>query len=190
MSHYPFAEHAHHTLGISFVTEGGRKACYFARSKPDPTQPFPARPKELEKSTDSPFTVEFQVLDNQQGLLAVEVNAWSAKPYRAPAGFLLGNATPFSGNGDEAPYTIVAARDPMKVDRSMTFTYHPHGRGEDKDRPYVSWTDELGGGGEYVFTLESPGAVIALRLGEGVKGVLRLGKTSPWGPKTIIWPEP
>lgn len=180
MSSYSFAQYAAATVGISFITKaGGRRACVFKRKAP-----FPATAKETEETTDKSFKFEFEI-SGGQGLLAIEVNGWSARPYRAPAVFLLGHPVPFSGNGDEAPYDFVAAPDPALVDRSVEFSYSPSGGGPAHDRPKLTWFDELGGSGEYIFTPESPGATICLRLPTGAKAVLKLGKSSPWG-KTDI----
>lgn len=175
MSHYPFAPFAEKTAGISFTTGQKAEVSLFQR-----VAPFPRRSNETYVEAKTEFAFAIGIEAPAAALLSVEVNGWSARPYRAPMVFALGSDEAFAGNGDEGPYEFRAAPNPGLVDRSISFRYRPNGGGRLRDQPYLTWKDELGGEGKYVFTAESPGVVISLRMSAAVKPKIWLGKNNPW----------
>ncbi|MCC5025066.1 MAG: hypothetical protein J6386_20790 [Candidatus Synoicihabitans palmerolidicus] len=165
MSHYEFATSAERTLGIAFLTEStGKKAVVFQRqliaNGNSPQQ---------EIDTDRSFEFAMEVLDGK-AMLGMEVNGWAARPYMPTTIFCLGDPDVYPSGRDEVRYS--SSRTTPVVASKMYFRYEPTGGGHDKDRPYLTWwfEDPIPGKGTMVFTPESPGVIVALRLNGSAKG--------------------
>lgn len=190
MTTYTFARPATHVLGLSlFRTAEGVKARAFGRRKSGDRFNVSTELDESLQHVVRDF--EFSLAVEGSGLLAIEPMGWPARPYRATGLFALGTPRAFAENGAEVPYESSPA-DGETVDRALRFSFVLAGPGP---LPVLRWHDGLGGCGEYVLNRDNPGVVIGLRLHNddpvlpANTGTLGLLAGSPWGSRTIRFPE-